>query len=490
MTDLQQLIDRWLDGEITELEFGALNSCLSENPLARQTFVEQVQLHSLLRKRHRENASLQTGLAVKPPDSLLESRPLLRSSGGRRLPGLKSVVVAVTAAVGLVLLAQGVNDRKLLVPPGGARPRDVSPPVPAASASLAAVGRIEMATAEVGLAAWKNGILYPGDRVRFDRGFMRLRFLVGATVVLEGPADLEIASAMRTILHAGQATADVETSGHGFTIATPTADIVDLGTKFGVRVQDGAKSDVVVFEGEVDVGKPPGLEGPLVSGQRLRTGEALRVGAGGERARIPMIWQRPSEAGMEWSSRTEFSGGSAITLVRDNRPTTSRPKFYAINPGAFGSEARAYVDRPYVWTGWNGEALPEELVGGDYVQTFCDNKEAADLAMHVGISAPAHVYVLFDTRLKPVPEWLTTSFVDTGRSVALKGEVIAFLKIREELESQGLDPDPALINPETGKFQRYRFSVWRRDISSPGEVFLGAVASSTRSMYGIVVVPQ
>ena len=37
----------------------------------------------------------------------------------------------------------------------------------------------------------------------------------------------------------------------GYTILTPTAEVVDLGTEFGVDVDDSGASEVHVFDGDV-----------------------------------------------------------------------------------------------------------------------------------------------------------------------------------------------------------------------------------------------
>ena len=44
-------------------------------------------------------------------------------------------------------------------------------------------------------------------------------------------------------------------SSKGFAIKTPEAKVVDQGTEFGVAARDDGKTDVVVFEGKVDVGE-------------------------------------------------------------------------------------------------------------------------------------------------------------------------------------------------------------------------------------------
>src|SRR5690606_14654990 len=86
------------------------------------------------------------------------------------------------------------------------------------------------------------------------------------------------------ILHRGQLTATVEESGRGFTIETLHADIIDLGTRFGVEVDEAGEADVVVFDGRVDIDyRQPqdGGSGPTQRKSRrvhaLVHGEAIRI---------------------------------------------------------------------------------------------------------------------------------------------------------------------------------------------------------------------
>lgn len=89
-------------------------------------------------------------------------------------------------------------------------------------------------------------------RIRMLAGIATLRF-PAVDVTLEGDVDIEIVSQKSCILHSGRVFANVEPGGEGFTIRTPTAVLVDRGTRFGVHVLPTGTSDLKVFSGKVDV---------------------------------------------------------------------------------------------------------------------------------------------------------------------------------------------------------------------------------------------
>src|SRR5947209_3495488 len=83
--------------------------------------------------------------------------------------------------------------------------------------------------------------LRAGTTVKLDRGLAALRFRSGARLVIEGPAEVKLVSAMRVELVQGKVGARVPESAQGFTVLSPRGEVIDLGTEFGVGVgQDGA----------------------------------------------------------------------------------------------------------------------------------------------------------------------------------------------------------------------------------------------------------
>jgi hypothetical protein len=122
--------------------------------------------------------------------------------------------------------------------------------------------------------------LRPGERLRLSRGVLQLTYETGAKVVLEGPVDMVMTTAIEAKLSAGKIAAAVPRFARGYTIMTPTAEVVDLGTEFGVSVDDSGASEIHVFDGDV-VTRPIGQHG-TGSLIHARRDEAVKFGASKE----------------------------------------------------------------------------------------------------------------------------------------------------------------------------------------------------------------
>jgi hypothetical protein len=111
--------------------------------------------------------------------------------------------------------------------------------------------------------------------LQLKKGSTELRFAQGAKVVIEGPAEFEVRSANTGFLRLGKLIANVPRPAIGFTIETPTAKVVDLGTEFAVEVDRHKQTDVHVIAGQVRL--LPNGSGSARHGETLRAGEARRV---------------------------------------------------------------------------------------------------------------------------------------------------------------------------------------------------------------------
>ncbi|HVJ84318.1 MAG TPA: FecR domain-containing protein, partial [Caulifigura sp.] len=218
MSDLQKSVDQWLDGELTDEAHAALNDRLKVSRQDALEFAKQVTLHSLLRELHRRDASVASALPETSPPArprfAVPQRPPRRSHA----LAWAGVCLGVVAFLSVGLLTWRGRQPGILMPAG-----------------VAAL--IDRESTAVEAAGFADGRLYPGARLRFNRGHILLRFGDEATVTLTGDADLEVQSTRRAILHRGQVTATVAEAGRGFTIGTPRGDVVDLGTRFGVNVR-------------------------------------------------------------------------------------------------------------------------------------------------------------------------------------------------------------------------------------------------------------
>lgn len=108
-------------------------------------------------------------------------------------------------------------------------------------------------------AVWKNEAarLAFGDRIELgqklelESGVVELLLSSGAKVTIEGPAEFEATSALEANVGLGKIAAAAPRVARGYTILTPTAELVDIGTQFGVLVDEQGDSELHVFDGDV-----------------------------------------------------------------------------------------------------------------------------------------------------------------------------------------------------------------------------------------------
>lgn len=118
-------------------------------------------------------------------------------------------------------------------------------------------------------------------------GLVQLEFLSGANVIIEGPAELDLKSTKLIVCHRGKLRVRVPQQAKGFSVDTPHYRAVDLGTEFGVSVEDGNATEVHVFQGEVELFDLDQIQKQLnpAALETLRIGAGLRTLADGRENR-------------------------------------------------------------------------------------------------------------------------------------------------------------------------------------------------------------
>ncbi|MEM9366027.1 MAG: FecR domain-containing protein [Planctomycetota bacterium] len=125
---------------------------------------------------------------------------------------------------------------------------------------------------------WSGGASVAGGEmvsgeIELDSGIVKLALRNGVEVTLEGPASFEIKGKHRAQLHHGLLAARVPEKAIGFQINTPTMNLIDLGTSFGVMVDPAGPTDISVFEGAVRVRSEGGYSAVVNEGQAAQSGD-------------------------------------------------------------------------------------------------------------------------------------------------------------------------------------------------------------------------
>jgi hypothetical protein len=275
------------------------------------------------------------------------------------------------------------------------------------------------------------------ESLSIDAGIVEVELKRGTKLIVQAPAKWVIEGENKATLLAGKLVATVPLNAIGFTLETPTARIVDLGTEFAAEVGAEQKTEIHVFKGTVIAQRvaPAGKPRETV---RLSAGDAIAIDRRSDSfSSIPIRSDH-------YVKTVKSKPKSVIVAVQ----TTNGSK-YQIIPGGLHEDARAYVDRSFEWNGIDKNGIPPALIGADYVQTVNEDKRDHNLNVYVTLSVPATLYLFFDNRASAPPEWLSNFFVDTGWEI-------------------GLDAIPAI---EKGPAESVdaTFSIWKRHVKAGSE---------------------
>jgi hypothetical protein len=94
-------------------------------------------------------------------------------------------------------------------------------------------------------------LLYEGDAVALESGYVQITFENGAQALLEGPVRFLATKNDRGQLMRGKIAVLAPREARGFTVETPAVKVVDLGTRFCAEVAADGSTDVHVIEGKV-----------------------------------------------------------------------------------------------------------------------------------------------------------------------------------------------------------------------------------------------
>ena len=258
-----ELIDRFLDGDASEEERSQVLAGLESDDDNIRSFVARSELHADLRRSLYRRSIQQTAMTAVERTPAIDHNALHRTSAltSRLSARMTCAIVATVLATAASLAIMFLN---------GPRTQPIATLAHQSNARWADVERIEGDAIGAGV-------------LDLEVGIVRVDFANGASVTLQGPTLFEVLGPGQARLHSGILTAHIPEPAVGFEVETPTLDVIDLGTAFGLSVGSDGETDVCVFEGEVEV-SIAGSQSQQTP-KRVREGNAVRT--------------RPSAGGIE-----------------------------------------------------------------------------------------------------------------------------------------------------------------------------------------------
>ncbi len=244
--ELHRLLEAWREGTISPQDFARLDETLRTDREARKTLRRAANLDSALRDWASRDAALDPWL----PHVATTRRPL------------PSWVWAAAAAV-VLLLGLGFYFRN------NQHTSHVTAQTEHTEAGCAVLAQT------VG-AQWEGTSPQTGDTVnpgplKLRSGLAQIEFFSGATLIVEGPAEVSLVSPWEAECRHGKARVRVPPAAHGFRFTAPGMKLVDLGTEFAVNIDPTSHApEVHVFNGEVIAHPEGGKEVSLHEGQSLQ----------------------------------------------------------------------------------------------------------------------------------------------------------------------------------------------------------------------------
>lgn len=271
MDELDALIIDWEEGALDEREVARLRDWLKTDAEARERFVQlRIQLAAMALDSSAGLDSIpdRQQPRVRNPETFASHRSASRSFRFRK------VIAAIAVSLALIVIGSSawwLADRKTTA----------TNPSPGLDQTGSATGQSSVEPTAKGVALltklvdvdfdlrsptkrWTVGEALSPGLFAIDSGFAQIEFFCGATVVLEGPAELRIESSTLAHFRYGQLRAQVPPAARGFQIHVDNMRVVDLGTEFGIsatldsRTDTGNASvvDVQVFDGQVELHQP------------------------------------------------------------------------------------------------------------------------------------------------------------------------------------------------------------------------------------------
>ncbi|MEM6688657.1 MAG: LamG-like jellyroll fold domain-containing protein [Planctomycetota bacterium] len=286
-----EAIELWQDGKLETEHHEAFLTLLKGSSEARKFYLEYLSLNADLHHSFdgvdgselvADSSFATESLRQGTPSRSITSSALreVEPKASRRYHAALTLAAAVLAAsvIGFVVRLGQLSDERGLAANELAGSESIKEETVRGVALLSSVVDVpSIRLDERTLSVASTGSLLPPGRLTFDSGAIQLEFLSGASVVIEGPADLDLNSMDLARLRTGKVRAQVPPAARGFRIELEELTVVDLGTEFAIDAR-GSDALVEVFDGLVELHEPGKKDTDTsVSATQLSAGQRVAI---------------------------------------------------------------------------------------------------------------------------------------------------------------------------------------------------------------------
>ncbi|WP_298867121.1 hypothetical protein [uncultured Gimesia sp.] len=245
--NFSRLLSLLSDGELSQSEFEEVEQYLLDNPEARQTYFDYVDINTGINNRTAEKLKEREQIFISTvPQSVSDPSSVLNP-----ISPIRYLVVAA-AIVSLILGAEWFMAGHFFWE---------KPPLARVEPLIRDLPDTYVATlSRSANCIWGNDKrpLFSGQRLLskdlfLKEGIAEFRFDSGIRLVLEGPTEIKIESANSARLISGSVVLHGHESAPEFELVTSQAKFFDVGTLYGIKAAENSGTEIHVFEGSVRI---------------------------------------------------------------------------------------------------------------------------------------------------------------------------------------------------------------------------------------------
>ncbi|MEP4077282.1 LamG-like jellyroll fold domain-containing protein [Haloferula sp.] len=261
--ELERLTQGMADGSLSEEELTLLGRELESNSNARDFYRRSMKVELLFSEALQRSSQPTPVVApnrqrrlIVPPQTQKPSRVSgqLLSFPAKRRPLLRFAMAAAVVMLSAVLFHQVFL-------------RDSGPSIHVAfSPGTSWSGPVD-----------DDGRMPFGETLKIEFGVAEFDLPGDVRAVIEGPAEIELPDPALLVLREGSGWFQVGEDGQGFRVLTPSVEVVDYGTRFGLLARPNEPAEVHVFDGLVNCAARFAMK----ESEDLQEGRSLRVSPAG-----------------------------------------------------------------------------------------------------------------------------------------------------------------------------------------------------------------